>query len=53
MIEKDKSAGPGTYDIDPGLNRLSYTMRVPNTTSVTGMSMAEGGKPNVLHVEKL
>lgn len=52
-VAKDKTAGPGSYDVERGLKRVSTLNKITNVTSVSGMSMLEGQKPNMLHKDKL
>lgn len=52
-IQKDKTAGPGTYDVEKGMKKISHINKVTNVTSVSGMSLLEGQKPNLMHVDKI
>lgn len=52
-IQKDNSAGPGTYNVEKGLLKLSSMVKPPYASSVSGLSMAEAAKPNLLHIDKL
>lgn len=52
-IQKDKTAGPGTYDVEKGLQKVSTLQKIKNVTCISGLSMLEGQKPNMLHAEKL
>ena len=51
-VKKDKTAGPGSYKVEPGLLLLSNN---PRSTGVSfhGFSVTEGSKPNVAHADKL
>lgn len=51
-IKKEKTAGPGSYQIEPGMKLISSN---PRSTGVTfhGFSVIEGMKPDIQHVQKL
>ena len=41
-IKKDKTAGPGSYETEKAMLRISSMSKIPNVSCISGMSMLEG-----------